>query len=162
MIRNLPKRVTCSLPQAPCSQCQSWHPGGNPNSSPRFGSKDAAWCPRAIRETNRERRIQISQPLSPTAYHFIPHTSESPSIFSKSIPSIFHLFSNFSDLFLAFSTSQPLAPKCPNLQHPIFQRAHQHSPHPPKSHHFLRIHQISHNFLFFLFCHSCIGYSKLL
>ena len=43
------------------------------------------------------------------------------------------LFPTFSDLILAFSTSQPLAPKPLNLQHLIFNAHQQHpnSPQPP-------------------------------
>ena len=87
------------------------------------------------RRTKTPCPTHFSQLLSPTAYHFTTHTPESPSIFSTSIPSIFHqfstTFSNFSGLMFAFSTTQPLAPKRPNIHHPIFQRAHQ-QPSPPK------------------------------
>ena len=40
-------------------------------------------------------------------------------------------FPTFQTSFFAFSTSKPLAPKRPNLQRPIFQRAHQ-QPSPSK------------------------------
>ena len=66
--------------------------------------------------------------------HFLQqHTTSSPTPPNHQILSqqFSTTFSNFSDLIFAFSTSQPLAPKRPNLQRPIFQPAHQ-QPSPSK------------------------------